>query len=212
MVNQFLQPTRLYSLAALPYAYDALEPYIDRLTMEIHHNKHEAAYVNNLNKALETYPDLQNFSLVHLLNNLQDLPSEVMTAVRNNGGGVLNHSMFWLMMAHNGGGEPKGHIGQAIKKKFGSFNAFKDEFTKASKSVFGSGWAWLSMAKSGDLIINTTPNQDSPFSEGMYPILGLDVWEHAYYLKYQNRRPDYIDAWWHVVNWDQIEQNYQTVR
>jgi Fe-Mn family superoxide dismutase len=210
-MNKFDKPTMLYSLEPLPYAFDALEPYIDTRTMEIHHNKHEQAYINNLNAALASYPELQNLPLVMMLKNINTLPDTAQTAVRNNGGGVLNHNMFWTMMKKDGGGEPKGAIGDAIKKKFGSFEAFKEQFSLAAKSVFGSGWAWLVVDPKGDLRITTTPNQDSPFSEGMFPIMGLDVWEHAYYLLYQNRRPDYISAWWHVINWEQIEENYKLV-
>lgn len=208
----FDQPTQLYSLGALPYAYDALEPYIDTRTMEIHHTKHQQAYIDNLNKALEKYPELQKLSLVRMLEQLESIPQEIRTAVRNNGGGNLNHALFWLMMKKNGGGTPQGKIGAAIAQKFGSFEAFQEQFNTAAKTVFGSGWAWLAINKKGDLEIVARPNQDTPLSEGMAPIMGLDVWEHAYYLKYQNRRPDYINAWWHVINWDQIEQNYNTVR
>lgn len=211
-MQNFNKSTMLYSLAALPYPYDALEPYIDALTMEIHHNKHQQAYINNLNKALESYPELQDFPLVWMLQHLNKLPETARTAVRNNGGGNLNHAMFWPMMKKDGGGDPKGRIGTQIDKKFGSFEAFKDQFNAAAKSVFGSGWAWLVVNKEGDLEVTSTPNQDTPFSDGSFPVMGLDVWEHAYYLKYQNRRPDYINAWWHVINWDRIEQNYDTVR
>lgn len=200
-----------YTLAALPYSYNALEPYIDSQTMELHHDKHQQAYIDGLNKALQTYPELQNIPLVELLSNLANIPEGIRSAVRNNGGGELNHSMFWLMMKKNGGGDPKGKIAEAINKKFGSFGMFKEEFDAAAKTRFGSGWAWLSLNKKGDLVVSSTANQDTPFSEGLTPIMGLDVWEHAYYLKYQNRRVDYIKAWWHVVNWDQIESNYRLV-
>lgn len=200
-----------YTLAALPYSYNALEPYIDSKTMELHHDKHQQAYIDGLNKALETYPELQNIPLVELLSDLGKIPEGIRTAVRNNGGGELNHSMFWLMMKKNGGGDPKGKIAEAINKKFGNFVVFQEEFDAAAKTRFGSGWAWLSLNKKGDLVISSTANQDTPFSEGLTPIMGLDVWEHAYYLKYQNRRVDYIKAWWHVVNWDQIEENYRLV-
>lgn len=200
-----------YTLAALPYSYDALEPYIDTKTMEIHHDKHQQAYIDGLNKALNDYPELQKIPLVELLKNLDTVPEGIRTAVRNNGGGELNHSMFWPMMKHNGGGDPRGKIAEEITKKFGSFMAFKEQFSETAKKRFGSGWAWLSLHKNGDLIISSTANQDSPLSEGLTPIMGLDVWEHAYYLKYQNRRVDYIEAWWHVVNWDRIEENYRLV-
>jgi superoxide dismutase, Fe-Mn family len=201
-----------YVLAALPYEYNALEPYIDAKTMELHHDAHQQAYIDGLNKALETYPELQNIPLVELLSDLSKVPESIRTAVRNNGGGELNHSMFWLMMKKNGGGEPHGTLAEAIKKKFGTFEIFKSEFNTAAKTRFGSGWAWLTMNKKGDLHICSMANQDTPFSEGQYPLLGLDVWEHAYYLKYNNRRVDYIQAWWHVVNWDHIEENYRTVK
>lgn len=210
--STFDQPTALYTLAALPYPYDALEPYIDTKTMEFHHTKHQQAYIDNLNNALMSYPELQQFPLVHLLQHLQDIPEQVRTAIRNNGGGNLNHALFWPMMKKNGGGKPHGKIGDAITKRFKSFEAFQDSFNTAAKSVFGSGWAWLAANQKGDLEIVTTHNQDTPFSDKMFPILGLDVWEHAYYFKYQNRRPDYINAWWHVINWDQIEQNWNFVR
>jgi superoxide dismutase, Fe-Mn family len=198
-----------YTLAALPYPYNALEPYIDTKTMELHHDKHQQAYIDGLNKALQTYPELQKVPLVELLSKLHDIPEGIRTAVRNSGGGELNHSMFWLMMKKDGGGDPKGKVADAIKKKFGNFGVFKEEFDTAAKSRFGSGWAWLVVNKKGDLEITSTANQDTPFSVGLTPILGLDVWEHAYYLKYENRRVDYIKAWWNVVNWDQIEENYR---
>ena len=197
-----------HELPKLPYRYDALEPHIDARTMEIHYTKHHQGYVNNLNAALEKHPDLQSKSAEDLLKNLNAVPEDIRTAVRNNGGGHVNHSMFWPMMGSNGGGEPKGELANAINSTFGSFANFKDQFSKAAAGRFGSGWAWLCMDKSGKLTITSTPNQDNPISDGLKPILGLDVWEHAYYLKYQNRRPDYISAWWNVVNWDQIAKNY----
>lgn len=200
-----------FELPELPYSVDALEPYIDSMTMQIHHNKHHQGYVNNLNAALENQPELQNISLTEMLINLDKVPESVRKAVRNNGGGHFNHSMFWTLMKKDGGGQPKGKVAEEIKKVFGSFDAFKEIFNNNSKSVFGSGWSWLSLDKSGKLVATTTANQDNPLTEGLTPIMGLDVWEHAYYLQYQNRRPDYINAWWHVVNWDQVEENYLKV-
>ncbi len=191
-------------LPKLPYAYDALEPHIDARTMEIHHSKHHAAYVTNLNKALEGKADLQKKSVEALLADLNAVPEAIRTAVRNNGGGVANHSMFWKMMAPKAGGDPKGEVVKAIDKSFGSFQAFKDQFTQAGLGRFGSGWAWLVADKAGALKIVSTANQDSPISDGQKPLLAIDVWEHAYYLKYQNRRADYIAAWWNVVNWDEV--------
>ncbi len=198
----------IYKLPPLPYAYDALEPYIDARTMEIHYTKHHQAYVNNLNAALEKHPELAQTDLKQMLSNLKIVPESIRTAVRNNGGGDYNHSLFWLLMKKDGGGEPKGNVAEAITKTFGTFNAFQEQFNTAAKTVFGSGWAWLSITKDGQLLITTTPNQDTPISHGMQPIFGLDVWEHAYYLKYQNRRIDYIAAWWHVINWETVEDNY----
>ena len=198
-----------HELPKLPYNYDALEPHIDARTMEIHHTKHHQAYVNNLNAALEKHPDLQGKSVEDLIENLNAIPEAIRNAVRNNGGGHLNHSMFWPMMSPQQGGEPTGELAKAINSAFGSFVNFKDQFVKAAIGRFGSGWAWLNIDTSGSkLVITSTPNQDNPISEGHRPILGLDVWEHAYYLKYQNRRPDYIAAWWDVVNWEQIAKNY----
>ncbi|GBD39510.1 Superoxide dismutase [Mn] [bacterium HR37] len=197
-----------HQLPPLPYSYDALEPHIDALTMEIHHTKHHQAYVNNLNAALEKYPELQDKSVEELLKDLNSIPEDIRTAVRNNGGGHLNHSMFWLMMSPKGGGEPTGELAEAIKNNFGSFANFKDLFSKTAVGHFGSGWAWLCVDKDGKLVVLSTPNQDNPISNGLKPILGLDVWEHAYYLKYQNRRADYVAAWWNVVNWEQIAKNY----
>lgn len=197
-----------FELPALPYAFDALEPHIDARTMEIHHGKHHQAYVNNLNAALEGHPDLQNKSIEELMRNLNSVPESIRTAVRNNGGGHANHAMFWKLMSSNGGGEPGGELGQAINSTFGSFANLKDQVNKAGATRFGSGWAWLVVDGSGKLEVTSTPNQDTPLSEGKTPILGVDVWEHAYYLKYQNRRPDYLAAWWNVVNWDQVAENY----
>lgn len=198
----------IYRLPPLPYDYGALEPYIDAMTMEIHYTKHHQAYIDNLNKALENQPELQEKTLAELLQNINALPESVRTAIRNNGGGHYNHSLFWPLMKKNGGGEPKGRTKDLINKTFGNFNTFQERFNAASKSVFGSGWAWLCVAPNGEIKIVPLPNQDSPLSHNMHPIFGLDVWEHAYYLKYQNRRPDYINAWWHVVNWEQVEENY----
>ncbi len=197
-----------HELPKLPYSYDALEPHIDARTMEIHYTKHHQTYINNLNAALEKHPDLQSKSVEDLLKNLNAIPEDIRTAVRNNGGGHLNHTMFWPMMSPNGGGEPKGELAGVINSAFGNFANFKDQFSKAAAGRFGSGWAWLCVDKGGKLTITSTPNQDNPISDGLKPILGLDVWEHAYYLKYQNRRADYIAAWWNVVNWDQIARNY----
>ncbi len=200
-----------HELPPLPYPFDALEPYIDARTMEIHHGKHHAAYVNNLNKALEAHPDLQRLPLEQLLADLNRLPESIRTAVRNNGGGHWNHSLFWQIMKKGGGGEPRGNLADAIQRTFGSFAEFKSKFSAAALNRFGSGWAWLFL-KDGKLIVDSTPNQDNPIMEGGQPILGLDVWEHAYYLKYQNRRADYIEAWWNVVNWDAIAEQYARVR
>ena len=198
-----------FTLPPLPYAYDSLEPYIDAQTMQIHHDKHHAAYVSNLNKAVAEFPDLGKKPVEELLKDLTAVPEKVRTAVRNNGGGHCNHSMFWQMMKKNGGGEPTGDLSKAIDKKFGNFDAFKKQLTKAGLGQFGSGWAWL-VLDHGDLNIESTPNQDSPISEGKQPLLGLDVWEHAYYLKYQNRRPDYIAAWFNVIDWGFVSQKFQS--
>ena len=198
----------IYNLPSLPYALDALEPYIDTLTMEIHYTKHHQTYVDKLNAALKKYPELHNKNLIQMIEDLTLVPEAIRNEVRNNGGGHLNHAMFWTLLTKNGG-EPVGKIKTEINKTFGSFDAFKEQFTEAAKSRFGSGWAWLVLDKNGKLTIMSTPNQDNPISKGLAPILGLDVWEHAYYLKYQNRRPDYIGAWWHVINWKQVEENYK---
>jgi len=194
-----------HSLPALPYDFAALEPHIDTQTMEIHHGKHHAAYVNNLNAALEKHPDLQSKSAEDLIRNLSAVPEEIRTAVRNNGGGHVNHTMFWQIMGPNAGGAPTGAIADALNSSFGSFDAFKEQFAKAGVGRFGSGWAWV-IDTGGKLAIESTPNQDSPLMDGKKPVFGLDVWEHAYYLKYQNRRPDYIGAWWNVVNWTEINK------
>jgi superoxide dismutase, Fe-Mn family len=192
-----------FTLPALPYAYDALEPHIDARTMEIHHTKHHQAYVNNLNAAIEKAPELQGKSLDELMRGINTVPESVRTAVRNNGGGHWNHSMFWGLMGPNAGGEPTGALADAIKGAFGDFESFKSQFAAAGAGRFGSGWAWL-INDGGKLSITSTPNQDTPLMDGKRAILGLDVWEHAYYLKYQNRRPDYITAWWNVVNWGAV--------
>jgi Fe-Mn family superoxide dismutase len=201
-----------HELPALPYAHDALEPYIDAQTMEIHHGRHHATYVNNLNAALESHTALAEKSIEDLLRNIDQVPESIRTAVRNNGGGHANHSLFWQIMSPNGGGEPSGELANAINQAFGSFDRFKEEFTKAATTRFGSGWAWLVVKKDGSLAVTSTPNQDSPLMDGDTPILGLDVWEHAYYLKYQNKRPEYIKAFWNVVNWDEVAKRYQAAR
>jgi superoxide dismutase, Fe-Mn family len=198
-----------FTLPALPYAHDALEPYVDKMTMEIHHGKHHAAYVTNLNKALESAPDLASKTLDELLaNGLSAVPDSIKTAVRNNGGGHWNHTMFWDIMGPNAGGAPTGNVGKAIAAKYGNFDHFKETFQNSGMTRFGSGWAWLIAAADGSVDIMSTPNQDNPGMEGKRAVLGLDVWEHAYYLKYQNRRADYIQAWWNVVNWSKVEERY----
>jgi len=200
-----------HSVPPLPYAFDALEPYIDAKTMEIHHDKHHGAYVANLNKALDGHADLQGLSVEKLLGKLDAVPENIRTAVRNNGGGHANHSLFWKIMKKGGGGDPKGELAGAIQKAFGTFADFKAKFNQAGATRFGSGWAWL-IYKSGSLAVESLPNQDSPLITGGTPILGLDVWEHAYYLKYQNRRPEYIEAWWNLINWEQAEENFANAK
>jgi superoxide dismutase, Fe-Mn family len=197
-----------FTLPSLPYAFDALEPHIDAKTMEIHHGKHHQTYVNNLNAALEKTPDFQSRSIDDLMREIDRVPEAVRTAVRNNGGGHWNHSLFWQIMAPNAGGEPGGDLGRAIKDAFGGFDKFKEQFAAAATGRFGSGWAWL-VADGGKLSITSTPNQDNPLMEGKRAILGLDVWEHAYYLKYQNKRPDYIAAWWNVVSWNEVARRFK---
>lgn len=198
-----------FELPELPYAYDALEPFIDAKTMELHHGKHHATYVAKLNEALSGAPELPDMSIEELIGSLDMVPEKIRMAVRNHGGGHFNHSIFWKMMRASGGSGPEGEVAERINAKFGGFEAFKDEFSKAGAGLFGSGWAWLVADRKGELSILPMPNQDSPLSTGLYrPILGLDVWEHAYYLKYQNRRADYIAAWWNVVNWEQVDRNY----
>jgi len=196
-----------FTLPPLPYDFAALEPHIDARTMEIHHGKHHQTYVNNLNAAIEKAPELAKKSLDDLMRNVSSLPEAVRTPIRNNGGGHWNHSMFWQIMAPKAGGEPGGKLGQAIKSTFGDFAKFREQFSAAGVGRFGSGWAWL-INTGGKLSITSTPNQDNPLMEGQKAIMGLDVWEHAYYLKYQNRRPDYIQAWWNVVNWTEIEKRF----
>jgi Fe-Mn family superoxide dismutase len=201
-----------HELPELPYSFDALEPHIDAMTMEIHHGKHHAAYVANLNAALEKYPALFDTSLDDLLRGLASVPEDIRAAVRNNGGGHANHSFFWPLLAGSGGGSPTGELATAIDSTFGSFDAFKMEFSTAAKTRFGSGWAWLSLNDSGRLAVSSTANQDTPVSDGAIPVVGLDVWEHAYYLKYQNRRPDYVAAFWNIVNWEQANANFLAAR
>ena len=196
-----------HEVPPLPYAYNALEPHIDEQTMRIHHDKHHAAYVANLNAALEKHPALQSKAVDDLLKTIGSVPEDVRTAVRNNGGGHANHTLFWELMGPGAGGAPTGALAEAIRSAFGSFDAFKDQFAKAAMDRFGSGWAWLIDA-GGSLKIESTANQDSPLMEGKRPLLGLDVWEHAYYLKYQNRRADYVGAWWNVVNWAAVAKRY----
>jgi superoxide dismutase, Fe-Mn family len=199
-----------HSVPPLPYDYNALEPHIDEQTMRIHHDKHHAAYVNNLNAALEKHPELQNKSAEELVKGINTVPEAIRTAVRNNGGGHVNHTMFWEIMGPGKGGEPTGRVAEAIKSAFGSFDTLKTQLNDAGVKRFGSGWAWL-IDSGGKLVIESTANQDSPLMEGKKPILGVDVWEHAYYLKYQNRRPDYLAAWWNVVNWDAVNARFKSV-
>lgn len=196
----------LYTLADLPYDYKALEPYIDEATMRLHHDKHHAAYVKNLNEALEKHPELYEKSPEDLLKNLSNVPEDIQMAVRNNGGGHVNHAMFWQSMKPNAGGEPSGPLAEKIKSAFGSFAEFKNKFNDAGLKRFGSGWVWLVKNKDGKLDIISTPNQDNPITDGLYPIMGNDVWEHAYYLKYKNMRADYLKAWWNVVNWQEVQK------
>jgi len=201
-----------FTLPPLPYDYAALEPHIDQQTMRIHHDKHHAAYVNNLNAALESQPALQSKSIDALIADLASLPESIRTAVRNNGGGHYNHTLFWDLMAPGGAKAPQGKLADAINASFGGFDGFKEQFAKAGLGRFGSGWAWLSRAADGKLVLESTANQDCPLSEGRYPVLGCDVWEHAYYLHYQNRRADYLAAWWNVANWTVAGSRYETGR
>ena len=216
--NQMLSPQNTlvaqasdaeFTLPPLPYAYDALDAYIDSETMTIHHDKHHAKYVKNLNEAIALYPDLKGQSIEDLLLNLDTLPEDIMTTVRNNGGGHANHTMFWSIMTPESQGEPTGEIAEAIKATFGDFATLQEEFNTAGTKRFGSGWAWLVMNDQKELEVTSTANQDSPLMEGQYPIMGNDVWEHAYYLKYQNKREDYLNAWWNVVNWDEVNKRFQ---
>ena len=193
-----------FELSPLPYNYDALDPYIDAQTMQVHHDLHHQAYVNNLNAALEKYPELQSKSPEELIKDLSNLPQDITGAVRNNGGGHVNHTMFWQIMAPNAGGEPTGAVAQAISENFGDFESFKQKFNDAGTKQFGSGWVWLVRTTDGKIDITSSPNQDNPMSSGHFPIMGNDVWEHAYYLKYQNRRAEYLKQWWNVVNWDEV--------
>lgn len=200
-----------FTLPDLPYAHNALEPHIDARTMEIHHGKHHAAYVSKLNDAVSKHPEWEQKSIEEILRSIGQVPDDIRTAVRNNGGGHANHTLFWQIMGPNGGGEPSGSVGDAIRSAFGDFASFREKFGSAATGRFGSGWAWL-VVDGGELSVIDLPNQDSPLMEGRTPILGLDVWEHAYYLNYQNRRPDYIQAWWNVVNWPEVEKRFQAAR
>jgi len=201
-----------YTLPILTYAFDALEPFIDTQTMNIHYSKHHQAYVDNVNAALSKYPEVAEIELLELLKDLDKVPADIRGAVRNNGGGHINHTMFWEVMAPNGKKEPTGALLSEIEKTFGTLSSMKEQFATAAKTRFGSGWAWLVVTADNELKIVSTANQDNPVSEGLTPILGLDVWEHAYYLKYQNRRPEYIEQWWNVVNWDVVERNFEAAK
>lgn len=201
-----------YQLPPLPYAYNALEPYIDEETMRLHHDAHHAAYVNNLNAAVEKHSELFNRSPEELIRNLQSIPEDIRTVVRNNGGGHVNHTMFWEIMGPNAGGQPTGALASAIDKAFGGFEQLKQQVSQAAITRFGSGWGWLSMEADGTLRVESTLNQDNPLMEGRLPILGIDVWEHAYYLKYRNRRPEYVNAWWNTVNWEAVAKRYELLR
>ncbi|HLB94242.1 MAG TPA: superoxide dismutase [Candidatus Babeliales bacterium] len=201
-----------YILPPLPYSFGALEPYVDALTMEIHHDRHHQAYIDNLNAAIEKYPELAKIPLDKLLIDLEFVPAEIRTTIRNHGGGTYNHNFFWQIMSPKGGGVPNGPLVDLIKQRFDNFETFQNQFNHTAKSVFGSGWAWLVVDAQGELQIMPTLNQDTPIMFNARPVLGLDVWEHAYYLKYQNRRPDYISAWWQIVNWEQATENYLTIK
>jgi Fe-Mn family superoxide dismutase len=199
----------MFTLPDLPYDFNALEPYIDARTMEIHHGKHHQAYIDNLNKALEKAPALQGKPIEEIVSNLDAAPEEVRTAVRNHGGGHYNHTLFWNVMSGNGGGGPQGALLEKINTSFGSLDGFKEKFSQAAITRFGSGWGWLSLDNGGSLLVHSTPNQDTPLMEGLKPILGIDVWEHAYYLLYQNRRPEYVENFWNVINWEQVNKNLE---
>lgn len=201
-----------YILPPLPYSFGALEPYVDALTMEIHHDRHHQIYIDNLNAAIEKYPELAKIPLDKLLVDLEFVPAEIRTTIRNHGGGTYNHNFFWQIMSPKGGGAPSGPLIDLIKQRFGNLETFQAQFNNTAKSVFGSGWAWLVVDAQGELQIMPTFNQDAPIIFNARPVLGLDVWEHAYYLKYQNRRPDYINAWWHIVNWEQATENYLIIK
>ena len=210
--NLVAQADGEFTLPPLPYDYDALDDYIDSQTMTLHHDKHHASYVKKLNEAIVLHPELKGETIEQLLVDFVDLPQDIQTTVRNSGGGHANHSMFWAIMTPDSQGEPSGEVAQAIAAKFGDFATFQSEFNSAGKKQFGSGWAWLVMNQNGELEVTSTANQDSPLIEDMYPIMGNDVWEHAYYLKYQNKRGDYLDAWWNVVNWNEVENRYQAAK
>lgn len=201
-----------FELPALPYKFDALEKALDAQTVEIHYTKHHATYLKNLNTTLEQYPQLFNLPIESILSELDQVPEQIRTAVRNNGGGYFNHILYWNGLSPNGGGQPKGKLGQLIERTFGSFDSFSIEMDKSGLGRFGSGWAWLSRKNDGSLVIHSTPNQDSPLAEGLFPILGIDVWEHAYYLRYQNRRADYLSSIWNIINWDEAERRYLVVQ
>lgn len=201
-----------FQMQPLPYSFDALEPSIDAQTVELHYSKHHVAYLNNLNSALEKYSALANRTIEQLLGDLNSVPEDIRTTVRNNGGGYYNHNIYWATMSPNSGGEPSGQLGEAIRTTFGGFNNFKEQLQQAGMGRFGSGWAWLSLQNDGSLMIHSTANQDTPLMEGLFPVVGVDVWEHAYYLKYQNRRAEYLTNWWNVVNWPEVERRFQQRR
>ncbi|HEX9018122.1 MAG TPA: superoxide dismutase [Anaerolineaceae bacterium] len=197
-----------FQMVPLPYAYDALEPHIDAKTVELHYSKHHQTYLTNLNGALDKHPELANLTIEQLLSELNKVPEDIRTVVRNNGGGYYNHNIYWAIMGPNRGGEPDGRLAAAINSTFGSFQSFKEQVEKAGLGRFGSGWAWLSKNRNGTLVIHSTPNQDTPLTDGLFPVIGVDVWEHAYYLKYQNRRAEYLSNWWNLVNWEEAEKRY----
>jgi Fe-Mn family superoxide dismutase len=201
-----------FTVPELPYPKEALEPHIDAKTMEIHHDKHHAAYVSKLNEAVQKHPELEKKTVEELLSSINTIPEDIRTAVRNHGGGHANHSLFWTIMGPKAGGEPTGEVASAIKSTFGGFASFKEKLAAAAVGQFGSGWGWLCLDKAGKLVVKSLPNQDSPLMDGLKPILGVDVWEHAYYLKYQNRRPDYVTAWWNVVNWNEVNKRYAAAK